>query len=106
MSGNSDNSAFTRGSTGVNDVASPGGREYFGGFVDAIALATVLREIPSLSAIRDFGTPSAASLRIKAQSSKVITLQSLSAHFSTGRDAQFSAVTDSETGPDLSSEGG
>ena len=62
--------------------------------VDATALATVLREIPSRSAIRAFGTPSAANLRINAQSSKVITLQSSSAHFPTGRTAQFSAVTD------------
>ncbi len=54
----------------------------------------MFREIPNRSAICAFGTPSAANLRINAQSSKVITLQSLSAHFSTGRDAQFSAVTD------------
>ena len=94
MSGNSASSIDTRSSNGVNDVASTGGRSYFGGSVDATAWATVLREIPNRSAIRAFGTPSAANLRINAQSSKVITLQSLSAHFSTGRDAQFSAVTD------------
>lgn len=45
--------------------------------------------------IRIFGTPSAANLRINAQSSKVITLQSLSAHFRSGRTAQFSPVIDS-----------
>jgi hypothetical protein len=94
MSGNSANSNDTRSSNGVNDVVPRGDREYFGGSVDATALATLLREIPNRSAIRAFGTPSAASLRINAQSSKVITLQSLSAHFSSGRDAQFSAVTD------------
>ena len=71
-----------------------GARSYFGGSVDATALATVLREIPNRSAIRVFGTPSAANLRINAQSSKVITLQSSSAHFSSGRTAQFSAVID------------
>jgi hypothetical protein len=38
--------------------------------------------MPSRAAIRAFGTPSAASLLISAQSSKVITLQSSSAHFS------------------------
>lgn len=57
MSGNSASNALTRGSNGVNDVASAGGREYFGGLVDATASRTVLREIPSRSAIRDFGTP-------------------------------------------------
>ena len=95
ISGNSANNARTRSSNGVNDVASTGARSYFGGSVDATALATVFREIPNRSAICVFGTPSAANLRINAQSSKVITLQSLSAHFSTGRTAQFSAVTDS-----------
>jgi len=40
------------------------------------ALITVVREIPSLLAICAFGTPSPASRRIDAQSSKVITLQS------------------------------
>jgi hypothetical protein len=47
-------------------------------------LMTVVLEIPSRCAIRAFGTPSAASLLISAQSSKVITLQSLSAHLFTG----------------------
>lgn len=45
-------------------------------------LDDVVREIPKRCAIRAFGTPSAASLLINAQSSKVITLQSLSAHLS------------------------
>ena len=94
MSGHSANNARTRASNGVNDVASAGARSYFGGDVDATAFATVFREMPSRSAICVFGTPSAASPRINAQSSKVITLQSLSAHFSTGKSAQFSAVTD------------
>jgi len=79
----------------VNDVAATGTRSYLGGSVELTALATVLREIPNRSAIRDFGTPSTANLRINAQSSKVITLQVSSAHFSPGRTAHFSAVIDS-----------
>src|SRR4051794_25590402 len=62
ISGNSDTNAATRPPNGVNDVASTGGRAYFGGDVDAIALATVLREIPKPSAIPAFGSRSAASL--------------------------------------------
>lgn len=46
-----------------------------GGSRCSFALMTVVREIPNLAAIRAFGSPSAASLRISAQSSKVITLQ-------------------------------
>jgi hypothetical protein len=80
----------------VNDVTATGARSYFGGSLDSAARATVFREIPNRSAIRAFGTPSAANLRINAQSSKVITLQSSSAHFSNGGTAQFSAVTDKE----------
>ncbi|WP_211255842.1 hypothetical protein, partial [Microbacterium trichothecenolyticum] len=38
-----------------------------------------------------FGTPSAANLRISAQSSKVITLQSLSVHFSPPQVFSFRA---------------
>jgi hypothetical protein len=49
---------------------------------EATALTTVVREIPNRAAIRAFGTPSPASRRINAQSSKVITLQSSSVHFS------------------------
>jgi hypothetical protein len=94
MSGNSASNVDTRSSNGVNDVASTGRREYFGGSLDATPRATVLREIPNRSAIRAFGTPSTANRRISAQSSKVITLQSLSAHLPSGRDAQFSTVTD------------
>ena len=95
MSGNCANSSRTRGSNGVNDVAATVVRSYLGGSVEFTALVTVLREIPNRSAIRVFGTPSAASLRISAQSSKVITLQVSSAHSSPGRTAQFSTVTDS-----------
>lgn len=73
MSGNSDNNSRTLGSNTANDV-SAGLRAYFGGAWEATALTTVVREIPNLAAIRAFGTPSAASLLINAQSSKVITL--------------------------------
>ncbi|WP_166786497.1 hypothetical protein [Cryobacterium sp. TMT2-15-1] len=55
----------------------------------------MVREIPYRSAIRAFGTPSAANLRINAQSSKVITLQSSSVHFSSVETVQFSSVIDS-----------
>ena len=70
ISGNSASNARTRSSNGVNDVASTGGRSYFGGSLDATARATVLREIPNRSAIRAFGTPSAANLRINAHPPK------------------------------------
>src|SRR5215203_4770940 len=52
---------------------------------------TVVLEIPNCAAMRAFGTPSAASLLISAQSSKVITLQSLSAHFSPPKLFSFRA---------------
>ena len=52
---------------------------------------TVVREIPNRCAIRAFGTPSAASPLISAQSSKVITPQSLSAHFSPPKLFSFRA---------------
>ena len=52
---------------------------------------TVVREIPNCSAMRAFGTPSAASLLISAQSSKVITLQSSSVHFSPPKTFSFQA---------------
>ena len=46
-------------------------------------LPAVVREIPNLTAIRACGSPSAASLLISPQSSKVITLRSSSSgHFS------------------------
>ena len=80
ISGNSASSARTLLSNGENDI-SAGLRSYLGGTSDATAFTTVVREIPRRDAIRAFGTPSAASLRINAQSSKVITLQSLSVHF-------------------------
>ncbi len=51
-------------------------RSHLGGASDATAFTTIVREIPSRTAICAFGTPSAASLRISAQSYKVITLQS------------------------------
>jgi hypothetical protein len=57
-------------------------------------LTTVVREIPNRSAIRALGTPSAASRLINAQSSKVITLPSLSVHFSNVITVQFSSVAD------------
>src|SRR5262249_60714135 len=88
ISGVSASSSRTRDSNSVNDVTT-GARPYFGGSVEFTALATVLREIPSRSAIRVFGTPSAANLRISAQSSKVITLQASSAHSSPGGTALF-----------------
>ncbi|GAA1970721.1 hypothetical protein GCM10009776_37180 [Microbacterium deminutum] len=58
---------------------------------------TVVREIPNLAAIFAFGSPSAASLRINAQSSKVITLQSLSVHFSSAATVQFSSAADTRS---------
>ena len=58
-------------------------------------MLTVFLAIPSLLAIAAFGTPSAASLLISAQSSKVITLQSSrSAHISSAATAQFSTAVD------------
>jgi hypothetical protein len=59
---------------------------------------TVVREIPNLAAIFAFGSPSLANLRINAQSSKVITLQSLSVHFSSAATVQFSSAADSGRG--------
>ena len=75
ISGNSASNSRTRGSNGENDVVT-GLRSYFGGASEATAFTTVVREIPRRTAICAFGTPSAASLRIRAQSSKVITPQS------------------------------
>lgn len=79
--GTSASNARTCCSYSVNDVG-PGDRTYRGGASEFTALLTVVLEIPNCTAMRDFGTPSAASLLINAQSSKVITLPSLSAHFS------------------------
>ena len=97
ISGCSSSNARTRASNGKNDVAA-GDRSYFGGAVDATAFTTVVREIPNRSAICFFGTPSAASLRINAQSSTVITLQSSSVHFSSVATDQFSSVVDTRGG--------
>jgi hypothetical protein len=69
MSGVAASSCRTAASNGVNDVGIAA-RSYFGGPSDATALITVVREIPSLLAIWAFGTPSPASRRINAQSSK------------------------------------
>jgi hypothetical protein len=90
MSGTSASNARTCGSNSVNDVG-PGERTYFGGASEFSALMTVVREIPSRAAMRAFGTPSAANLLISAQSSKVITLQSSSAHFSPPKLFSFRA---------------
>ena len=94
ISGVSSSSRRTRSSNGVNDVEADDLRSYRGGASDAAAFTTVVREIPKRSAIRAFGTPSFTSRRINAQSSKVITLQSLSVHFSTAATVQFSSVAD------------
>ena len=99
ISGCSASNARTRSSNGVNDV-NTGGRSYLGGNGDATAFTTVVREIPNRSAICLFGTPSPASLRINAQSSTVITLQSSSVHFSSVATDQFSSVADSGRSPD------
>jgi hypothetical protein len=85
--------ARTRASNGVNAVGCRL-RSYLGGASEATVFTTVVREIPSRTAIRDFGTPSAASLLISAHSSTVITLQSLSVHFSSAVTVQFSSVAD------------
>ena len=50
--------------------------QLFAVLADIGLLTTVVREIPNRSAICFFGTPCAARLRINAQSSTVITLQS------------------------------
>jgi hypothetical protein len=90
MSGSVSNNARTRCSNTVNDVGC-GRRSYFGGASDATAFSTVVREIAKRFAICAFGTPSASRLRINAQSSKVITLQSSSVHFSPSTPTSFRA---------------
>ena len=97
ISGVASSNARTRGSKTVNEVG-PGDRSYLGGVTEFTALITVVREIPNRDAIRAFGTPSAASLLISAQCSKVITLRSLSAHFSQQKLFSFRAPPDSEGG--------
>ena len=84
-----------------------GERSLRGGADEATAFTTVVREIPNRLAITDFDTPSAASRRIKAQSSKVITPQWSSIHFSPSKLSSFrssSTVTSAdprEASPEL-----
>jgi hypothetical protein len=78
------------GAPSVIGVERHGVRRYCGGRSEATAFVTVVREIPNRLAICAFDTPSASSLRINAQSSKVITLQSLrSVHFSPSKPTSF-----------------
>ncbi len=67
--------------------------------MDASALATVFLEIPNCLAICACGNRSlTCSLRINAQSSKVITSPSwIGAHFSSVTSAQFSSGIDTRT---------
>ncbi len=83
-------SARTRGSNTVNDVG-PGERSYRGGASRPHRASPRRPRIPNRSAIRAFGTPSTASLRISAQSSKVITPQSSGARFFTAETVRFRA---------------
>ena len=76
MSGVSASNDRTRNSNGVNDVSN-GPRTYLGGADEVTAFTTVVLEIPNFRAMLAFGTPSADSLLINAQSSTVITLQSI-----------------------------
>src|SRR5680860_1205389 len=78
-------------------LLTTGEREYSGGPTEATAFATVFLEILRSLAICAFDTPSLrCSLRINAQSSKVITFPSwVGAHFSSVTSAQFSTVIDS-----------
>ena len=62
----------------MNDVDA-GRRSYLGGDSDATALITVVRRYPAAERPARFGTPSAASRLISAQSSKVITPNRLGA---------------------------
>lgn len=55
---------------------------YRGVTSEVTAVMTVVREIPNGDAILSFGTPSAECFLINAQFPNVITLQSLSVHFS------------------------
>ena len=63
------------GVRGILDSAGHG--SYFGGPSEVTAFTTVVLEIPNRRAMLAFGTPSADNLLINAQSSTVITLQSL-----------------------------
>lgn len=75
MAGNcgcSANSARTLTSTPSNYVGTPG-RWYTGGWSETTARSTVARPTPKSRATCRFGTPSATSRLINAQSSTVIT---------------------------------
>jgi hypothetical protein len=93
MSGTSSSSARTAGSNSVNDVG-PGARTYLGGMSECTALITVVREIPSRSAIRAFGTPSAASLLISAQSFQNDHSPIVECSLFTAETVQFSSAAD------------
>jgi hypothetical protein len=82
----------------VNDVGA-GLRSYFGGLLEATAMLTVFLAMPNLLAIAAFGTPSAASLLISAQSSIVIHSNRRSVHFSSVVTAQFSTAADTALPP-------
>ncbi len=71
-SASTSNNSWTLASNGVNAVPACR-RSLRGGASEATAFTTVVRETPNRAAIRAIGTPTAASLRINAQSSKVIT---------------------------------
>lgn len=77
-------------------LVDTGARTYSGGSTAATALATVFLEILRSLAICAFETPSLrCSVRINAQSSKVITFPSwVGAHFSSVTSAQFWTVID------------
>ena len=91
MSGISASNARTRGSNTVERRRPPASAHTSAARPTPPPCTTVVREIPNRSAIRAFGTPSAASLLISAQSSKVITLQSSSVHFSPPKLFSFRA---------------
>ena len=59
----------------------------------AASLMTVVREMPSSSAMAVFGTPSAASRLMYAQSSNVITLPCSGVHFSAANLFSFRAAS-------------
>lgn len=70
-------SSYRTCSSNGSKLLTTGDREYSGGSIEATALATVFLEILRSLAICAFETPSLrCSLRINAQSSKVITFPS------------------------------
>ena len=86
--------ARTLASNGVNDVAAAR-RSYLGGASDATAFDHRRpRRSPTAARPAPSAPPPRPACRINAQSSKVITLQSSSAHFSSVATAQFSSVVD------------